>query len=59
LQALYSFKDTNLSFDDFTAELDSEYAELLADGQIQIGFTSILETVPPVPDACDQEVIDA
>ena len=48
------------SLEDFIDEKDAEYADLLANDLVDMaGLTSILDIVPEVPGACDQEVIDA
>ena len=45
---------------EFTADLEKQFADLVASGDIQMpGQTSIIGTVPPVPDACKDEVKDA
>jgi hypothetical protein len=59
LDGLYDYLNEGESQEDFVAALEAEYSALLEDDQIVTTFTSILETVPPVPDACEQEVLDA
>ena len=48
------------SLEDYIARRDAEYADLLANGLVDMpDLTSIHHIVPEVPGACDQEVIDA
>ena len=48
------------TLEDYVNEKDAEYADLLANDLVDMaGLTSILDIVPEVPGACDQEVIDA
>ena len=48
------------TLENFISDKDAEYAELLANDEVDMAaHTSIHHIVPEVPDACDQEVIDA
>ena len=53
VEALYYFEGHGQTFEQFTTYLDEEYAYLLMKGEVTVGFTNIIETVPPVPAACD------
>lgn len=47
------------SFGQFIDDLNKEFADLVNMGQITIGLTGIMETVPPIPDYCELEAKDA
>ena len=60
IELLHTFSDLGLSIDDFKAEIDAQYAAALASGEAGMpGATGIHLTVPPIPDYCGAEAMDA
>ena len=59
LSGIYSSANNGESEDVFIQGLDADYEQAVADGDVAPGFTDIMQTVPPVPEACGQDILDA
>jgi hypothetical protein len=59
LSGIYESTNNGESEDVFIQGLDAEYDAAVANGDVAPGFTDIMQTVPPVPESCGQDILDA